>query len=672
MVVASVAAAIGAALPAPGHARTRAAAHAAGAPGASAPSGTEEPDDLFRAAHDAAQAGDRARLASLARRLSNHPLASYVEYWQLLALIKDEQAQQGDVDAFIARHPGTVLADRLRTDWMIALGAHGDLAGFDEMARGQVWWRDDPQVRCYAMLSRYRQADRRASVAAEARDLLLQSRDTGSEACMTLASALIGAGDLAPWRRIRNLVDLGLLGAARRTAVLLPLADATRAAQAIDHPEKWLVAHARGPTRSMRAATLVAIARLAREQPERAAELANDLLPALAATERGSIWGRIGHMAAYKLMPEAVDWYRRGGDTVGTDPDDARNDEVLEWQVRAALRARPAPDWTMVHAAVQRMTPDHRKDATWTYWDGRAQIALGRIREGRDQLASLAGGTSFYGRLACEDLGMTPPMPPQPPPPTPEDIAPFASNAGLQRALKLLEVGLQNEGVREWNWQMRGLNDRQLLAAAEFARTQGVIDRMISTSERTQVEIDLAQRFPAPLGERLSAYTSALGLDEPWVNGLIRQESRFSPQARSATGAQGLMQLMPATARFVARRLGLGDYAPERIAEPDVNLRLGTAYLRMVLDDLDGVAVLATAAYNAGPGRVRQWRAALTQPLDGLIFTETIPLSETREYVKRVMANSVVYAAAAGAAAPSLRSRLATIVPKAATTTDLP
>jgi peptidoglycan lytic transglycosylase len=642
------------------------------APGAPPP--VMAPDDAFIAAHDAAVAGDAALLATLAPTLSGHPLAVYVEYWELLVRIKSNQAQAAEIDDFLARHDGSVLADRLRADWMLALGAQGDLPAFDALGRSQVWWRDDPQIRCYAMLDRYNRTPRRPEVAGEARELLAQSHEGAGEGCTALATALIGGGDLAPWQRIRTLVEQNLAAGARRTALAsLPDGDNAVVAQVIEHPDRWLARHDSDLGRAPRQPALVAISRLAREQPDVAERYATRLAPALTVRERGAIWCRIGHMAAVKLMPEALDWYRRGCDQVGNGAEIPRIDEALEWQVRAGLRAQPGPDWLMIRNAIQRMSPDQRKQPAWVYWQAHALAAGGNDAGARDLLATIAGQYQFYGRLAAEELGIAPALPQAPVAAAADDVAAYAANPGLMRAQKLLDLGLQNEGIREWNWQMRGLGDRQLLAAAEFARSRGLFDRMISTSERTQVEIDVAQRFPMPLHDELDGYASALGLDAPWLYGLIRQESRFSPVARSVTGAQGLMQLMPATARFVARRLSIADYAPERIAEPAVNLRLGTAYLKMVLDDLDGMTLLATAAYNAGPGRVHQWRATLDRPLDGLIFIETIPLAETREYVKRVMANSVVYAMLAGDPAPSLKARLATVAPKAAaTTTELP
>jgi soluble lytic murein transglycosylase len=195
---------------------------------------------------------------------------------------------------------------------------------------------------------------------------------------------------------------------------------------------------------------------------------------------------------------------------------------------------------------------------------------------------------------------------------------------------------------------------------------------MINTSDRTQREFDFTQRFPSPFRAAMAQYAAPLGLDENWIYGLIRQESRFIMDARSSVGASGLMQLMPATARYVARKMNVPNFTPARVNDLEINLQLGTGYLKMVLDDLDGSMVLATAAYNAGPGRPRSWRASLAGPVEGAIFAETIPFNETRDYVKKVLSNSVYYAALSEARAQSLKARLGVITPKAAGTSELP
>ena len=144
--------------------------------------------------------------------------------------------------------------------------------------------------------------------------------------------------------------------------------------------------------------------------------------------------------------------------------------------------------------------------------------------------------------------------------------------------------------------------------------------------------------------------------------GLVRQESRFISAIKSSAGAAGLMQLMPATAKWVARRMGMQDYSWARVTDTGVNAALGTYYLRHVLDDLDGSPVLAAAAYNAGPGRARKWRD--TRPLEGAIYAETIPFNETRDYVKKVMNNTMYYAALLGGQVRSLKARLGIIAPR--------
>ena len=216
------------------------------------------------------------------------------------------------------------------------------------------------------------------------------------------------------------------------------------------------------------------------------------------------------------------------------------------------------------------------------------------------------------------------------------------------------------------------MTDRQLLAAAEFARQSDVLDRMVNTSDRTKIEVDFTQRFPSPHREIMTTNTSALGLDMAWVYGVIRQESRFVKTARSHVGASGLMQLMPATARYVAKKVGVTGFTADQVNDVDTNIMLGTNYLSMVLNDLDGSLPMATAAYNAGPGRPRSWRATLPGSVEGAIFAESIPFNETRGYVKNVLSNATYYAALFDGRPQSLKARLGSVAPKGITVSALP
>jgi soluble lytic murein transglycosylase len=211
---------------------------------------------------------------------------------------------------------------------------------------------------------------------------------------------------------------------------------------------------------------------------------------------------------------------------------------------------------------------------------------------------------------------------------------------GIERALALYRVGLDNEAFREWIAAIRGQDDRTLLAAAEVARQANVTDRAINTADRTVQVHDYTQRYPTPYREVLAASARQWSLDEALVYSLIRQESRFRTEARSPVGATGLMQLMPATARWVAKQIPLPAFKPQMLVLPDLNIQMGSYYFRRVLTDL-GNPILATAAYNAGPGRARRWRDE--RPLEGAIYAETIPFNETRDYVKKVFTNAWYY-----------------------------
>lgn len=206
------------------------------------------------------------------------------------------------------------------------------------------------------------------------------------------------------------------------------------------------------------------------------------------------------------------------------------------------------------------------------------------------------------------------------------------------------------------------MNDRQLLAAAELARSNQIWDRAINTADRTRNEHDYSLRFLAPYGEQIRPAARNQSLDDAWVYGLMRQESRFVTSARSNVGASGLMQLMPATAKWVAKKIGLRDFSQSQVNDTQTNVLLGTSYMRLVMENLDNHPVLASAAYNAGPGRAKKWRAE--RPLEGAIYAETIPFTETRDYVKKVMSNSVYYSALFNGRPDSLKARLGEIGPR--------
>ena len=250
----------------------------------------------------------------------------------------------------------------------------------------------------------------------------------------------------------------------------------------------------------------------------------------------------------------------------------------------------------------------------------------------------------YYGQLAQEELGPVMRAPQINVKTGGEDVAAIARHPGIARAQALYDLGLRSDASLEWNWTIRDFSDNQLLAAAEWARRMEWYDRAIDTAERTRELHDFELRFLAPYRELAQQAASDNQIDEAWVFGLMRQESRFINVARSNVGAAGLMQIMPATARWIAQRLGIKGFDPNEMQDPARNIQFGSYYLKHVQTTLDGSPVLATAAYNAGPGRAQRWRDS--QPMEAAVYIESIPFTETRDYVKKVMSNAMYYAPA--------------------------
>lgn len=318
------------------------------------------------------------------------------------------------------------------------------------------------------------------------------------------------------------------------------------------------------------------------------------------------------------------------------------------------------------------MSEEERRDPTWVYWRAKA-LQAGKVSdtqsaEARELLQTIAGPQGFYEQLAQEDLGQKISVTAAPVAIDEPARQAVRSNPGLARALYAIQLGLRSEGVREWNYTTNlhengGMGDKELLAAAELACQRQIWDRCINTSERTKSVVDVGQRFPMPFKDAVVSRSREIGLDPAYVYGLIRQESRFIMDARSGVGASGLMQIMPATARWTARKIGMTDFTPGSINDRDTNITLGTAYLKLALDDFDGSMAMAAAGYNAGPGRPRNWRNGPV--LDGAIWAENVPFAETRDYVKKVLSNTTSYAAILTGQPQSLRARLGTVGPRA-------
>ncbi|NYT22287.1 transglycosylase SLT domain-containing protein [Alcaligenaceae bacterium] len=605
-------------------------------------------------ARQAMQAKQWDRLRALIPQADRDPvLGSYVRYWSLRQRLLDpaQPIPEREIHEFFEHNQDAYLADRLKGEWLVAAGRAGDYQQVLALAPVQV---ENAQIRCSVLMAEHLSG--RKIRPADAVDAF-----EPNAACWTMLDQLyerraVGWSDVQAL--LRSSLETNRPATSRRlAAVMFDGAQMRDYTALMADPRKWL--QGRQPPRSpaQMELTAIALSRLAYgdKRQSNAAWVESNWEGVLSKPYMEWVWSQFGLVAALNVELDAARWYRKSGNFRLTDYNHA-------WQVRAELR-QPVVDWNHVAKAVRRMSARQAAEPVWVYWYARALQAAGNEPAAVEHYRSIAGDLSFYGQLASEELGRPQPLPPAPARLTMAELDAARNHSGLQRAVALFQLGWRPEAVPEWNFNLRGMNDRQLLAAAELAREKHIYDRVVNTSLRTEKEIDFSQRFIAPFEGQVSQKAREIDLDPAWVYGVIRQESRFITDARSRVGASGLMQLMPATAKWVAGKIGMKDFQPSRVNEFEINTILGTNYLRMVLNDLNGSEVLATAGYNAGPRRPVQWRSKLAAPVEGAIFAETIPFTETRLYVKNVMSNAIYYATLFTGQPQSLKERLGTVTP---------
>ena len=609
--------------------------------------------------------GNSFQLANLLPTMRGHALEPLANYWSIRSRL--DIATPLEIRAALDRMAGTYWEDRLRNDWLLQLGKARDWANFDaELPRFRM--NDDRQVRCYALMRDVASGRSTGEAVAPVVQANWHAQREAEDGCATAAKFLLDAGHLKPqavWQRARLAMDANRARVATQAVAMLdPDLSATVDSIAAD-PAKYLDEKLTAIRPRTKELVTLAIIRLAANDPAAAAlEMDRTRWKAqLTKEERSWTWGVIGKRSAQKLQAEALGYFANGEDRY-------MHDEHLAWKARAGMRAG---SWNAVHDAVSAMSEAQQSDPAWVYWEARAVQALklpdpvAASAKARELFESIASSRDFYEQLAMEELGRPITVPAAPAPLTAEEVSAAQNNPGLRRALIAIRLGLRSEGVREWNYTVGlhtpgGMGERELLAASALACQHELWDRCINTSLRTPESMDHAQRFPTPHRAQVVSRANEIGLDPAYVYGLIRQESRFITDARSGVGASGLMQVMPATARWTANKIGLANFKPAQITERDTNIQIGTAYLKFALDDFQGSLPLAAAAYNAGPGRSRQWRNGPVLP--GEVWTENIPFEETRDYVKRVLANTTNYAALITGQPQSLRARLGTVGPR--------
>ena len=596
------------------------------------------------------------RLTQLLPVTSGHPLEVYAAYWELKARL--ESASPEEIRNFLTRWQGSYFEDRLRNDWLLLLGQSGDGANF---AREFPLFRmrDDAEVRCWATRFELLNAPQ-----ATLNDWY--ALKSPSNACESAAAYLLAQGKITPldiWRKARLAAEAKQISSARNAVAIIDPFTADRMRIMLARPQSTIDQGLVSPELA-----LVLLGNLASQDPEMAVislsayQVQNP--SGLSEEQKDWAWGVIGRQAAMNLAPAAMNYYRNAKKMAGW------SDDMLAWRARAALRAGITSNASDILSSIAHMSPPAQQDATWVYWKARALASSGRKADqaqAQQLYRAIASPYGFYEMLALEETGAAIQAPRPPPRPTAAELEQVRSKPGFARALYAIQMGLRTFGVREWNYTAHlhedgGLQTRELLAAAELACQYEIWDRCINTSERIKGAFADWQRFPTPHRAEVLANSRAIGIDPAYVYGLIRQESRFVVSARSGVGASGLMQIMPATAQWTARKIGLIGFNQAQLYDTSTNIQIGVSYLNLALERFQSSKPLAAAAYNAGPNRASKWRDSASN-LETAIWTENIPFNETRDYVKKVLANTTMYAALLNGRPQSLKSYLGHISP---------
>lgn len=603
----------------------------------------------FKQAYAAASQGDDS-WRGLAAGLRDYPLYPYLP---AAALEHDIRLiDRAAVEAYLARYPELVPAADLRGNFLRELARRKDWAGFTALYQPGL----GDTLTCDALQARLAGG----GVLDFERDLAaLWAKPNLPGACDPVLDAAHNQGLLTTarlWNRIDGAADAGQPGTITNLAAWLPAGDqptALHLAQAWRDPAAAVAEAPTWPdtTRDTRAATL-ALTRLARRQ----STSADAGWQSLQGRFHFSDEQRNGILSTLALF-HATDFNDQSLARLIALPAAAQTDATREWRVRVALAQQ---NWPAVIAAIDAMPASQQSDGEWRYFRGRALAAQGNAVDAQTPFRALAQEATYFGFLAADQLGQPYAICPLTLADDPQRETSLLAIPGLQRALELYAVDLPKPARREWTRALQGADPATVRLAAALANQRGWYDRAVfalSSGDALRI-YDL--RFPLASQDGLVPQAEQAGIEPAWAYGILRAESAWMSDARSGADARGLMQLLPDTGALVARRNGLAWGGGDTLYDPAINIALGTRYLSHMAERFNGAPWLASAAYNAGPNRVDQWLAA-RGTLAPDVFIATMPFKETREYVARVMAFSVIYDWRLHGSVIPLTNRLSTI-----------
>lgn len=614
-------------------------------------------EEQFHDALRAANAGNTELLRQYQVSMQNDVLGYYPEYWLLNRNLVSQSPSA--IMSFAQRYPHSAMAEKLSADYVEEKVKQGDFAS----AAPVLQYVNNPDQAESCAIAQVRAQTGDPLVFAEYKDVWLTT-NTQPESCnglgrMMLSSALMTHQDRQQrlWGQLRAGQSGQAIATAQSMGMSLSLAQLN---QIQANPMNYLWSAAK-VTPSDHAYLLYAMGRLADSNLDTAIASVQRAAEGVPQDVQRALYRAVGYIGGTTVMKNNfktdVIQYLDASYGLPFSPEEA------EIYARQAIRFS---NWEGVIRAIDAMSVNQRQEDRWQYWLARASEQRGDSQSKRvaqEIYKRLAQGDDYHNLLAKERVGEAPKLPISVEP-SQNDVMRLSQDPHFNRAFTLRQIGANDSYVnREWNWAVRQAvakkDDGLLLAAAKRATDMRWYDRAIYAADRTQQKHNYNYRYAMPHQNLVTQHSYSVGIDPAWAYGLMRQESRFNTAARSHVGAGGLMQIMPDTAKLVAKTMG-EPYNPAALTDPNTNLRYGTFYLSMIQKQLSQNPVLATAGYNAGPNRARRWQPEW-QNLAADQYTESIPLLETRDYVKHVMTNATHYGVLLGQGAKPIAARMPTI-----------
>ncbi|MNO60559.1 Soluble lytic murein transglycosylase precursor [compost metagenome] len=589
---------------------------------------------MYDEAKKALARGDSAPYMRYQSALADYPLEPYLAYDELTNRLK--YASDQEIERFLTEHGDLPQINWMKLRWLRWTAERGDWKTFVNHYDPKMNFTELDCLYGQYQLTHGQKTEGRAT--AERLWLVGKSQP---DACDTLFSYWQTDGQLTEqriWQRLKLAAQERNYGLATTLSRRLPtLGSQGELMIKVAQNPAQLSQISRFTQRDHATADVVGLGlrRLARQDPEKALELLDyysGRLP-FSSDEKVAIAREIGLSLAKKFDPRALPLMTK------YDPQ-LRDNTVTEWRLRLLLRLGR---WDDAYQLTRQLPKDLADTNRWRYWQARSlQLAQPQNKAAVSLYQPVSQERDFYGFLAADRINAPYKLNNRPVSPDPRTMQRVRNAASTRRAMEFYNRGEVINARREWYHAARLFSHDELLAQAKLAYDMRWYFPAIRSISQAQYWDDLDIRFPMAHRDSLVREANARGLHSSWVFAITRQESAFMTDARSSVGATGLMQLMPATARETSRKFGIPLGSPQQLIVPDLNIQLGAAYLSQIHGQFNGNRVLATAAYNAGPGRVRQWLRN-TRHLSFDVWVETIPFDETRQYVQNVLSYSVIY-----------------------------